>query len=78
MDAGLVPSKPGSGAGPLERQASLGSDGYWHVDSVPILLPGRWHLRIEVETLFRKIAFRRSIKIARFFEAKRPSDVFAP
>jgi len=54
--ATLVLSKPGSGAGPLVRQASLESDGYWQVDSVPILLPGRWHLRIEVETLFRKIA----------------------
>lgn len=54
MDAGLVLSKPGSGAGPLERQASLGSDGYWHVDSVPNLFPGRQHMRIEAETLCRK------------------------
>ena len=51
----LVLTEAGGGAGPLERQASLESDGYWHVDSVPILFPGRWHMRIEAETLFRKI-----------------------
>jgi copper transport protein len=31
----------------MERRATLGADGYWHVRGVPLPLSGRWHMRIE-------------------------------
>jgi copper transport protein len=31
----------------MERRATIGADGYWHVRGVPLRLSGRWHLRIE-------------------------------
>ena len=54
-EATLVLSLPGHGIEPLQRQANLGADGYWHVDDVPISVAGRWHLRIDAVTIFRKI-----------------------
>jgi copper transport protein len=54
-EATLVLSPPGHGIEPLQRQANLGVDGYWHVDDVPISVAGRWHLRIDAVTIFRKI-----------------------
>ena len=53
--ATLILSLPGHGIEPLERKATLGADGYWHVDDVPMPHPGRWHLRIDAVTIFRKI-----------------------
>ena len=54
--ATLALSLPARGIEPLERTASLGADGYWHIDDVPIPYPGRWHLRIEaLVTDFEKI-----------------------
>jgi copper transport protein len=53
--ATLVLSPPGQGIAPLERKASLGADGYWHVGEVPIPVAGRWHLRIDAVTIFRTI-----------------------
>ena len=53
--ATLVLSPPGQGIAPLERKASLGADGYWHVGDVPIPVAGRWHLRIDAVTIFRTI-----------------------
>jgi len=53
--ATLVLSLPGHGIEPLERKATLGADGYWHVDDVPITVAGRWHLRIDAVTIFRTI-----------------------
>jgi hypothetical protein len=45
--------------GPLARQASFWELRlYWQVDSVPIPFPGRWHMRIEAKTLFRKFALQ--------------------
>ena len=32
---------------PMERDASLGSDGYWHVRKVVLPFAGRWHVRID-------------------------------
>jgi|SRR5665213_229320 len=46
---------PGGGVEPLQRRASLGADGYWHVGDVPISAPGRWHIRIEAVTEFQTV-----------------------
>ena len=54
-EATLVLSQPGRGIEPIERKASPGADGYWHVRDVPIPNPGRWHVRVEAVTAFRKI-----------------------
>ncbi len=54
-EATLFLTPPGSGATPLQRNAILGADRYWHVADVPIAGPGRWHMRIEAVTDFRKI-----------------------
>jgi copper transport protein len=54
-EAALVLSLPGRGIEPLRRKASLGADGYWHVRDVPIPHPGRWHVRVDAVTAFRKI-----------------------
>jgi copper transport protein len=56
-EAVLILSLPARGIEPLERKAALGADGYWHVSDVPLLYPGRWHLRVEaLVTDFEKIA----------------------
>jgi copper transport protein len=56
-EAVLILSLPERGIEPLERKAVPGADGYWHVTDVPLLYPGRWHLRIEaLVTDFEKIA----------------------
>jgi len=31
------------------------ADGFWHVDDVDLPTPGRWHMRIDATTPFRKI-----------------------
>jgi len=51
----LVLSLPGRRIEPLHRKATLGADGYWHVDDVPVPSAGRWHLRIDALTDFRKV-----------------------
>jgi copper transport protein len=56
-EAVLILSLPERGIEPLERKAAPGADGYWHVADVPLLYPGRWHLRVEaLVTDFEKIA----------------------
>ena len=54
-DATLILSLPGSGIEPLIRKAVPAADGYWHVDDVDLPTPGRWHMRIDATTPFRKI-----------------------
>ena len=55
-EATLTLSLPERGIEPLERNAVLGADGYWHVGDVPIPYPGRWHLRVDaLVTDFEKI-----------------------
>jgi copper transport protein len=55
-EATLVLSLPERGIEPLERKATLGVDGYWHVADMPIPYPGHWHLRIDaLITDFQKI-----------------------
>jgi copper transport protein len=43
----LTLSLPEHGIAALERKATLGADGYWHVRDVPISYPGRWHVRVD-------------------------------
>jgi copper transport protein len=54
-EATLVLSPPEQGMAPLARKASLGADGYWHVDDVQLPSAGRWHMRIDAVTPFRTI-----------------------
>jgi copper transport protein len=55
-EATLILSLPERGIEPLERPATLGADGFWHVADAPIPYPGRWHMRIEaLVTDFRKV-----------------------
>ena len=54
-DGSLLPAKeatltltlPERGIEPLERRATLGPDGYWHIRGVPLPLAGRWHMQID-------------------------------
>jgi copper transport protein len=62
-EATLVLSPPGQGSEPVERKASLGADGYWHVGDVPIAHPGRWHLRIDAVTDFQKITLEDDFEV---------------
>jgi copper transport protein len=56
-EALLILSLPERGIESLERKATPGADGYWHVADVPLPYPGRWHLRVEaLVTDFEKIA----------------------
>ena len=55
-EATLVLSLPGSRAPAIERKATPGADGYWHVDDVAITAPGRWHMRVDAVTPFQTIS----------------------
>ncbi|WP_018320181.1 CopD family protein [Bradyrhizobium sp. WSM2793] len=46
-EATLTLSLPERGIEPMERRASLGPDGYWHVRKVELPFAGRWHVRID-------------------------------
>ncbi len=61
--ATLTLSGPGEGLAPLERKASLGTDGYWHVADVPISRAGRWHVRIDAVTPFRTITLEDDLEV---------------
>jgi copper transport protein len=55
-EATLTLSLPERGVEPLERAATRGPDGSWHVRAVPLPLAGRWHMRIDaLVTDFEKI-----------------------
>jgi copper transport protein len=62
-EATLVLSLPGRGIEPLHRKAKLGADGCWHVDDVPVPSAGRWHLRIDALTDFRKITLEGDFEV---------------
>ncbi len=63
-EATLTLSLPERGIEPLERPATLGSDGYWHLRSVPLPYPGRWHLRIDaLVTDFQKITLEDDFEV---------------
>jgi copper transport protein len=46
-EATLTVSSPEHGIEAIERAASLGPDGFWHVANVPLPAAGRWHMRID-------------------------------
>jgi copper transport protein len=71
-DASLLPAKeatltlslPERGIEPIERSATLGPDGYWHLRGVPLPLPGHWHMRIEaLVTDFEKVALEDDFEV---------------
>ena len=62
-EATLVLSLPGRGIEPLQRKATLGADGYWHVADVPIPQAGRWHVRVEAVTAFQKITLEDDFEV---------------
>jgi copper transport protein len=63
-EATLILSLPERGVEPMERAASLGSDGYWHVSGVPLPYPGHWHMRIEaLVTDFQKVTLEDELDI---------------
>jgi copper transport protein len=63
-EATLALSLPERGIEPLERAATLGPDGYWHVPDVPLPYPGRWHMRIEaLVTDFQKITLEDELDV---------------
>jgi copper transport protein len=62
-EATLILSLPERGLAPLEHKATLGADGHWHVGAVPIPVAGRWHLRIDAVTPFRKITLEDEFEV---------------
>lgn len=71
-DAALLPAKeavlilslPERGIEPMERRATLGPDGYWHVRGVALPLPGRWHMQIDaLVTDFQKITLQDELQV---------------
>jgi|EndMetStandDraft_7_1072992.scaffolds.fasta_scaffold02156_4 copper transport protein len=63
-EATLILSLPERGIEPMERRATLGPDGYWHVRGVPLPLPGRWHMQIDaLVTDFQKISLQDELQI---------------
>jgi copper transport protein len=64
-EATLTLSLPERGIEPMERDAELGPDGYWHVRKVELPFAGRWHVRIDaLVTDFEKITLEDELEIA--------------
>ena len=71
-DAALLPAKeatlmlslPERGIEPMERRATLGPDGNWHVRGVMLPLAGRWHMQIDaLVTDFQKITLQDELQV---------------
>jgi copper transport protein len=63
-EATLTLSLPERGIEPIERNAALGPDGYWHVRGVPLPQPGRWHMQIEaLVTDFEKVTLEDDFEV---------------
>ena len=63
-EATLTLSLPERGIEPIERRATLGPDGYWHLRGVPLPLPGRWHMRIDaLVTDFEKVTLEDDFEV---------------
>ena len=61
----LTLSLPERGIEPMERSASLGPDGYWHVRKVELPFAGRWHVRIDaLVTDFEKVTLEDDLEVA--------------
>ncbi|MGY4236882.1 copper transport protein [Bradyrhizobium sp. USDA 4449] len=64
-EATLTLSLPERGIEPMERDAELGPDGYWHVHKVELPVAGRWHVRIDaLITDFEKVTLEDELEIA--------------
>jgi copper transport protein len=64
-EATLTLSLPERGIEPMERDAELGPDGYWHVRKVELPFAGRWHVRIDaLVTDFEKITLEDEMEVA--------------
>jgi copper transport protein len=64
-EATLTLSLPERGIDEIERQGTLGADGFWHVAKVPLTVPGRWHVRIDaLVTDFEKITLEDDMDVA--------------
>ncbi|MDA9510799.1 copper-binding protein [Bradyrhizobium sp. CCBAU 11386] len=60
----LTLSLPERGIEPMERNASLGPDGNWHVRKVELPVAGRWHVRIDaLVTDFEKITLEDEFEV---------------
>lgn len=60
----LTLSLPERGIEPMERGASLGPDGYWHVRKVEMPFAGRWRVRIDaLVTDFEKITLEDELEL---------------
>jgi copper transport protein len=63
-EATLVLSLPERGIEPMERRATLGADGNWHVRGVMLPLPGRWRMQIDaLVTDFQKITLEDELQV---------------
>lgn len=61
----LTLSLPERGIEPMERNAELEPDGYWHVRKVELPFAGRWHVRIDaLVTDFEKVTLEDELEIA--------------
>jgi copper transport protein len=61
----LTLSLPERGIEPMDRDASLGPDGYWHVRKVELPFAGHWHLRIDaLVSDFEKITLEDEVDVA--------------
>ena len=63
-EATLTLSLPERRIEPMERNAELGPDGYWHVRKVELPFAGRWHVRIDaLVTDFEKITLEDDLEV---------------
>ena len=63
-EATLTLGLPERGIEPIERNATRGPDGYWHVRGVALPLQGRWHIRIEaLVTDFEKVTLEDDVDV---------------
>ena len=63
-EATLTLSLSERGIESIERNATLGPDGYWHVRGVLLPQPGRWHMQIEaLVTDFEKVTLEDDFEV---------------
>jgi copper transport protein len=63
-EATLTLSLPERGIEPMERRATLGPDGFWHVRGVALPVAGRWHMQIDaLVTDFQKITLEDDLPV---------------
>ena len=63
-EATLILSLPERGIEPMERRATLGPDGNWHVRGVALPQPGRWRMQIDaLVTDFQKVSLQDEFEV---------------